>query len=430
MQHPKLKRILWQSPAVIALIALVLRLLGVAVSYRGTWNTYENHLYFGFETGRIARSIAEGHGFGNPMFIETGPTAWLTPVYPFLLAASFKVFGVYSKTSAFVILGLNSLFSAVVCVPIFFIAKRSFGRSVAVAACWIWALFPYFIFIPGGFVWDTCLGALLVSILFLWTLKLREQHSLGRWLGYGLLWGFCALTNASTLSLWPFLSAWALYPMRQNRQAWLKGALLVTAGLGVVLLPWEVRNYRTFHAPIPLRDTFWLEFWVGNDGQTRTWLDASVHPSTNPEEQARFAQLGEISYMREKRRQALGFLTHHPGLYVVTCLRRFGYLWTGFWNMDPSNLQDEFHSFANVYLTSSMTLAMLLGFWQAFRTARQTWLPYLFVLAFYPLLFYLTHPTIRYRHVIDPEVAILAALGVKSLLSALRSSRAPISRPA
>ncbi len=53
------------------------------------------------------------------------------------------------------------------------------------------------------------------------------------------------------------------------------------------------------------------------------------------------------------------------------------------------------------------------------RTARGTLLPYLLVLSFYPLVFYVTHPTIRYRHVIDPEVAILAALGVKGLIGNL-----------
>lgn len=409
----------WQSPIAITVIALALRLVAIGFFYDTTWNSIQNHLYFGFETGRIARSLAEGHGYGSPMLVETGPTAWLTPVYPYLVAGVFKLFGVYSKTSAFVCLGLNCLFSALTCIPLFLIAERSFGRSVAVAACWTWALFPYFVYIASSFVWDTCLGALLLTVLFYWTLKLKEQHSPWHWAGFGALWGFSALTNASTISLCPVLSAWALYPLWRDRQRWLKAALLVAFGLGIALLPWEARNYRTFHAPVPLRDNFWLEFWVGNNGHTERWLDLDAHPSTNAEEQAKFVQLGEISYMREKRRQALGFLGQHPGLYVVLCLRRFAYLWTGFWNLHPSNLQEEFQGSSNVYLISSLTLALLLGFWRAMRTARGTLLPYLLVLSFYPLVFYVTHPTIRYRHVIDPEVAILAALGVKGLIGNL-----------
>lgn len=426
MQGVTQKRHLWQSPIAITLVALALRLVAMHFFYHSTYNNYENHLLFGFETGRISRSIAEGHGYGNPLFVETGPTAWMTPVYPYLLAAVFQLFGVYSKVSAFIILGLNSLFSSLICIPMFYIAQHGFGRSVAVLACWMWALSPYSIFISSSFVWETCLAALLVTILFLCGQMLKEHPTSWRWLGFGFLCGFSALTNASTLTLCPVLAGWALYLLWRKRQQWLKAALLVALGLGLALLPWEVRNYRTFHTPILLRDNFWLEFWVGNDGHTESWLDSDAHPSINPEQKAEFVRLGEIPYMREKRREALGFLAQHPGLYLVLCLRRFGYLWTGFWNMDPSNVQDEFHGFANVFLTASVTLAMLLGLWRALSTARQAALPFVLVLVFYPLVFYLTHPTIRYRHVIDPEIFILAALGVKSLLSKPVSPHVPL----
>ena len=34
--------------------------------------------------------------------VAAGPTAWMTPVYPCLLAVIFKLFGIYSRSSAFV----------------------------------------------------------------------------------------------------------------------------------------------------------------------------------------------------------------------------------------------------------------------------------------------------------------------------------------
>ena len=454
------KEHLWQSPVAIFIVALLLRLVAVRLFYNSTWNDYEDHLWFGFETGRIARSIAEGHGYGNPLSVPTGPTAWLTPIYPYLVAAIFKLLGVYSKSSALVMLSLNSLFSALICFPLFHAAKRSFGHSVAVTACWLWTLFPYFIYIPAGFVWDTCLGALLVATLFLFALKLKDQPGSGKsWFGFGVLGGFCALTNASTLTLCPILAAWAIYPLWRTPKApqesrtphsprtpqWLSPAILAAAGLVLVLLPWQIRNYRTFHTSVPLRSPFWVAFWVGNDGDTSSWMDLNVHPSTSAEEQATFARLGEIPYMQEKRRESLAFLAQHPGLYVVLCFRRFIYVWTGFWNLDPSNLQDEFHGFANVYLTLSLTATMLLGLWRAWRnssalgdgaisssSSREALLPYALVLFFYPLVFYLSSPTSRYRHVIDPEVVVLSALGLRSLLgssSLKKSSSIPNASP-
>jgi hypothetical protein len=66
-----------------------------------------------------------------------------------------------------------------------------------------------------------------------------------------------------------------------------------------------------------------------------------------------------------------------------------------------------------------MTVVMLIGLWQALRNAREAAIPYLLLLLFYPLVFYLTHPEIRYRHIIEPEIIILAALGMRFMVSEL-----------
>jgi type III secretory pathway component EscS len=94
-------------------------------------------------------------------------------------------------------------------------------------------------------------------------------------------------------------------------------------------------------------------------------------------------------------------------------------MWTAFWNLDPENLDIEFHNPANVYLTVSLTVVMLIGLWQALRNAREAALPFVLLLLFYPLVFYVTHPEMRYRHIIEPEMVILAALGLKFMLSEL-----------
>ncbi|MFZ3215116.1 MAG: glycosyltransferase family 39 protein [Candidatus Acidiferrales bacterium] len=432
MENVARKARVWQSLPVITLVALLLRLIAVRFLYTDTWNGFRDHLLFGFEIGRIARSIAAGRGYGNPMLVETGPTAWMTPVYPYLLAGVFKLFGIYSKNSALVILTINAVFSALICVPVFWIARRSFGPSVAVLACWMWALWPYAIYIAAGFVWETCLSALLLAVLFLCALKLKERAAGWRgWLGFGLLWGVSALTNASTLSVAPFLTLWALYPLwRNRRQEWLQAGALVALGLIAALLPWQVRNFRTFHRPIPLRDNFWLEVWVGNNGYTQSWVDIMAHPSINETEMAEFARLGEIPYMQEKRREALTSLSQHPEKFLVMFARRFVYMWTSFWNLDPYNLETEFHNPANVYLIVTLTMLMLIGLWKALRGAREAAIPFVMLLAFYPLVFYLTHPANRYRHMIEPEIVILAALGARFVAQELLRNFPSLQRPA
>jgi hypothetical protein len=49
---------------------------------------------FDQETGSIAKSVASGKGYSSPYNRDTGPTAWLAPVYPLIVAGTFKVLGV------------------------------------------------------------------------------------------------------------------------------------------------------------------------------------------------------------------------------------------------------------------------------------------------------------------------------------------------
>jgi hypothetical protein len=52
---------------------------------------------FAQETGNIASALSQGKGFSSPFGKETGPTAWLTPVYPLLVAGVFRVFGILTR---------------------------------------------------------------------------------------------------------------------------------------------------------------------------------------------------------------------------------------------------------------------------------------------------------------------------------------------
>lgn len=414
---PQPDRRFWHSLPFIAGTAVVLRLVAVHFLYRDTWNSFEDHLLFGFEIGRIARSIASGHGYSSPMLPETGPTAWVTPVYPCLLAVVFKFFGIYTKASALVILGFNAVVSGLVCLPVYFAARRSFGRETAVVACWIWILWPYSIYIAGSFVWETCLAALLLALLFAYALVLHESSGQRAWLAYGGLGGLAALTNAALATLPLALGLYALRPLWRERRRYWVSALLLLSGFVVVLLPWQVRNYRTFHQFIPLRDTFWLEMRVGNSGSMEAWFDDDAHPSLNRGQLSEFVRAGELPYMREKKREVLSFLGEHPLFYIVVSARRVLYMWTGFWNLQPNNRDSEFHGADNVYLGVLLFVLTLKGIAVAMRRARAKLAPYLIVFLVYPIPFYLTHPEVRYRHVMEPEMIILAALGLRFLVS-------------
>jgi len=185
----------------MVVVALVLRLVVMSFLYPERTDPYRDHWRLGGESGRIARSIAQGEGFSNPLFGNTGPTAWLAPVFPYLLAGIFKIFGVYSKASAIAALALDCLFSALTCIPIYFIARKHFGMQTAAWAGWAWAFFPYGIYFSADFIWATTLTTLLMTLVFLAAIYLETSSSIWLWVGFGALSGLGGLTDPVVMSV-------------------------------------------------------------------------------------------------------------------------------------------------------------------------------------------------------------------------------------
>jgi 4-amino-4-deoxy-L-arabinose transferase-like glycosyltransferase len=303
--------------------ALALRMVVVAAFFRDVADPVRHYEQFGNEVGWIARSIALHQGFSSPFFTLTGPTALLPPVYPFILSVIFRVFGIYSVKSALTILTLNSLFSALTCVPIYMATRLSVNARVAMFAGWGWAIYPFAIYFSAGRVWEYSLTSLLVTTCFWLALSLHLDPRPARWLGYGALYGLAGLCNPAVFSLFPvllLLPLWRLWKLRRA-SSWfssdvLRSGLLAAVGLFVVLTPWTVRNYRTMHVLCPVRDCFWYEFWSANNGDSSDPTLPWTHPASNPVEMRLYQSQGEIAYIAQKRVMAMDYISHHPGFFV------------------------------------------------------------------------------------------------------------------
>src|SRR6202166_1022042 len=138
--RPKQER--FRPPWLVFWVAFAVRVLYLTLAHTYRFRPYDDHMLFGEEMGRIARALATGYGFSDPFRGHTGPTAWVGPLFPLLLAGVFKLFGVFSPLSAWVILTPNSLFSAVTTLTIWESAARGFKHKVAGWPACIWALSP------------------------------------------------------------------------------------------------------------------------------------------------------------------------------------------------------------------------------------------------------------------------------------------------
>jgi len=324
------------------------------------------------------------------------------------------IFGIYTKAAAVAVLTLNSLVSALTCVPIFFLAKKSFGLREARCAAWTWVFFPYAVYFSADSMWDHALTAFFLTLLFLIALHLQSSTRLWAWAGFGFLWGLSALTSPVILGTLPFLAGWVCWRLQRQKRNW--GIPAAAAGLVVllVLAPWMIRNYQTFHRPVFLKDTLPMVFLDGNYGNKLHWWDGSLDPCGNPAELAEFQALGEHAFMAEKWRQAFDVLQSHPGTFVWRSVRRVVYMWTGYWSFRPEYLREEPFDPLNIVLCTGFTLLAIVGLCKAVRNVPEIVMPYALVLLVYPMVYYITHSDMAYRHPLDPEIVVLASYAVVS----------------
>ncbi len=389
----------------IVLIAFLLRLTVITVGHTYRITPRRDHFQFGWEMGRIARSIAEGQGFSSPTDLPTGPSAWAPPLYPYILAGVFKLFGVYSAFSAWVILTFNSIFAALTCLTIYRIAKRIYGPAVARATAWTWAVFPYAIYWPVRVVWETSLTTFLLSLALLLTLRMADQPPrLRMWMWFGLLWGVIAVTNTSIVSMFPFCLFWLLYRLPRRTEQ-LVGAALCVLIASMVVSPWLIRNYEVFGKFIFVRDNLPLEMYEANNDQSAGLWTRNEHPGNNPEAMRKFQELGELGFMAEKKQEVRQFIREHPTKFLRFTAERAVY----FWIAPPQativagyDLMISRHT--NFLLGAVLAFA---GLWLTIRKRKCGAFLLACFLLIYPLPYYLVMPFVRYKHPIEPEMIML-----------------------
>jgi Dolichyl-phosphate-mannose-protein mannosyltransferase len=434
-----MKNTLRKAAASLALIVIVA--MGVRVAF--AWNEARKiapgvlgNVPFQQETGNISYALAQGKGFSNVFRTETGPTAWLAPVYPLIVAATFKLFGTFTARAFFACAGLNILFSSAACVPIFFAGKRIGGLGVAAGAAWLWAVFPSAVMMPFEWIWDTSLSALLAALILWATLELVKSE---RWVDsgvYGVLWGLVLMTNPALGVLLPFLLGWAVYRGRGESRLRRRRMALTVAVTMLCCVPWTVRNYVAFHRFIPVRSNLPFELWLGNNDIFDEHARGGRRSITRTEEVRRYAQLGETGYMAEKWELATYFMRTHPGLELQLAGEKFVAFWLGTDSPVKNFRETASWLIRGVLLSSFLTaVGALIGvvvLWRGKKritqrhrvhrasaeiepdeTEEMTSTP-MFPLAVFPVVFpclyYLTHADLRYRHPIEPIVLLLTVV--------------------
>lgn len=393
-------------------VGFIARVLYITFAHTYHIRALQDHFQFGWEMGRVARALATGYGYADPFVGHTGPTAWVPPLYPLLLAGVFKLFGVYTALSAWVILSVNSIFSAATAPIIYRIAARCYNRKVAVWSAWLWALYPAAMQYAVHWVWEMSVTAFLITCVLLLALEMRgiNEDSPGppvqttaHWLLFGLLWGLIALSNSTLLLFLPACGIWILVGASARTKA-VKDAALAALLFLAIVAPWTIRNWRVFHTFVPLRDNLGAELEAGSGpGSNGFPIVATLPLVARAPQTMLYKSLGEIRYVRLEGAKAKRYIAAHPGHYALISLKRFYFFWMSVPHpVNRSALNEFFRELNYCFLSVTGVLGLLLSLKR--RAPAAGLFAWAFLLA--PLTYYFIAVNARFRHPLEPLIAI------------------------
>lgn len=221
------------------LIALGIRLF-IAVTFFNPPDRADAHSY-----EEMALSILSGQG----LQIDMHPTSIYMPLYPMFLAAIY-FFGGHHYLLVVV---AQAILSALMCIIIYFLAKRLFNKPIALLAGLLLCFNLAFIFIPRHFLSETFYSfLLLVSMLFM--ARYMQTYRTSDILFSGLFLILTTLTR-SLMFLFPFFISVYLAIVLSKKFGVRFALKKISLFLLIFLLPlgiWIMRNYRVHHAFVPL----------------------------------------------------------------------------------------------------------------------------------------------------------------------------------
>ncbi len=430
----------FQTTWIVFWVAFLMRLIQMTLThaYRFLVSGYADHRSFGWEMGRIAHALVTGYGYADPFFGHTGPTAWVAPLYPLLLAGVFKLFGDYSLLSAWIMLAINCFFFALITRTIYEIAARCFDRRTATWSAWIWAFYPA---IELSIVWETVLSAWLFTCILVLALRMRgigeghaetpsltrdaassnDPRTLRRWLIFALLWALLALNNPSLLLLLPAAGIWVLAWTPNSPKAQRARQLRFAAASALLFIlcisPWVTRNWIVFHRFIPMRANFGAEFYLGNGPGARGFSMMNEHPFQSPEQFRLYRLMGEVDYSQMRGHQARKYIESDPGYFVWNTARRIFYFWIG----PPVPLHGRWyvqaHQLEHAARYPIASIVGLLGLALALKRRAPGYLLFTWAFILIPLVNYFVAVDGRFRFPLDPLIAILAVYLIQSITS-------------
>lgn len=218
-----------------------------------------------------------------------------SPLYPYFVGAFHAVFGTLAAVKwAQVLLG------ALMVPAVAGIGRAAVGPRAGTVAAAIAAFYPELVWYCAHFWTEVLFAALLW-----WAVERLVAADLGGrapWAALaGMLWGLACLTRETALYFTPLAALWlALGREGGRRRAALRSCLFLLASV-LVVGSWTYRNWRVWHAFVPISTFGALNLWQGNTPLTRGEVYERYYAVADPIERYRFAWAQGVRVILERQ---------------------------------------------------------------------------------------------------------------------------------
>jgi 4-amino-4-deoxy-L-arabinose transferase-like glycosyltransferase len=393
----------------IVLLAIVTRLVFATLTESWVFPRANNSWEFGYEMGQIAASLAMGNGFSWPADVPYAgayspekPTAWMPPIYPFIMAGAFKTFGIFTERAAVALELFQVLLSALTCIVLYSLGKRLYHAKVGLAAAFLFAIYPSAIHFAVQKVWSTSLFTLCFVLVVLILIRCADRPDVRGGISLGAMLGFTALLDPVIIGTYPFALVWLYFKAEADRNTTTKTmvALLITFFLSIS--PWVIRNYLVFGQFALVKSNLGNELFKGNNEHATGHFTAREGDALTEAERLYLRQSDELARNRFLLLKALTFIKEHPVSFARLTVSRFIYYWT-FTERSIRKILVPLLAYAGV-----LTLAVV-GIMLSRSNGKEFQLVLIFLLSF-PIPYYFTIVGLfRYRFPLEPLLMIFAA---------------------
>jgi 4-amino-4-deoxy-L-arabinose transferase-like glycosyltransferase len=360
----------------------------------------------------LAHRVLDGYGFSFPHYwwpaTRAGePTAHWSYLYTLYLAGVYALFGAHPLVARLI----QAVASGILLPWLTYrLGRRIFGPTAGLVAAALTAVYIYFIYYDAALMTESfCILALLWALDL--ATRLAEAPSWRSWLWLGVASAVAILLRQLFLMFVPFMLVWLLWVGRGRvRLRQLAVPLLV---IGLLILPWTVRNYLAFHRFVLLNTNAGFAFFWSNHpiyGTNFTLLPADG-PSYQDLIPSELRGLDEATMESALMRRGIGFVLDDPLRYILLSIIRLKEYFK-FWPSPESSL------ISNVSRALSFGLYlpfMLYGLILSRPMWRRCSLLYLFVTV-YTVIHLLSWASIRYRLPVDAVLIVFAGLAVTDLV--------------